>query len=93
MRDHGHFGVSAPAWCYLFRGAPETTAYLNTALEEGDSQIFLLAMQDIAEANNVTISQPNEDEVNATPPAKWVDLNTILNHLGLRLSVEVASVA
>ena len=78
----------------------EAAAYLNAALEENDQEVFLLALRDIAEARgftqiaqNAVLNRENLYRMlSASGNPQLSSLNALLRSVGLRLSVEVASV-
>jgi len=76
----------------------EAAAYLNAAIEEGDREVFLLALRNVAEAHGgiATISEKthlNRESLyrafsrRGNPEMKT--LTTVLHAMGLRLAVEV----
>lgn len=75
----------------------EAAAYLNAAIEEGDQQVFLLALRDVAEAQGMaqTARSANLNRENlyrtlsAAGNPQLSSLNALLHSLGLRLSIEV----
>ena len=77
----------------------EAAAYLDTALEENDQEIFLLALRDIAEARGFSkVAQDtllNRENLyrmlSSTGNPQLSSLMTLLHSLGLRLAVEVKS--
>lgn len=77
--------------------AEEAAAYLNAALEDGDQEIFLLALRDIAEARGFSrVAQDTllnrENLYRMLSPAgnpQLSSLNSLLRSMGLRLAVEV----
>ncbi len=78
----------------------EAAAYLDTALEENDQEIFLLALRDIAEARGFSkVAQDtllNRENLyrmlSSTGNPQLSSLITLLRSLGLRLAVEVKSI-
>ena len=76
----------------------EAAAYLSAALEENDQEVFLLALRDITEARGFTkIAQNtllNRENLYRMLSSKGnpqlSSLTTLLDSVGLRLSVEVA---
>lgn len=58
----------------------EAAAYLNAALEEGSIELFLLALQNVAEARDV---QAFSTEKNP----RLSNLALVLDHLDLRLAI------
>lgn len=75
----------------------EAAAYLNAAIEDGDPEVFLLALRDVAEARGVSQAasqaRPNRENLHGTlssgANSQLIDLNTLLKSIGLRLAVEV----
>jgi probable addiction module antidote protein len=75
----------------------EAAAYLNAALEDGDQEIFLLALRNVAEARGMsTVARQarlnRENLYRILSPAgnpQLANLNALLRSVGLRLSVEV----
>jgi len=75
----------------------EAAAYLNAAIEEGDQQLFLLALRDVAEAQGMArtartagLNRENLYRIlSAAGNPQLSSLNILLHSLGLRLSVEV----
>jgi len=76
----------------------EAAAYLNAAIEEGDREVFLLALRNVAEANGGVASISEKTHLNreslyrafsrrGNPEMKT--LTTVLHAMGLRLAVEV----
>lgn len=77
----------------------EAAAYLDAALEEGDTEVFLLALRDVAEArlggitelaqqsglNRETLYRTLSDQGNP----ELTSLDKLLHAVGLRLSVNV----
>jgi probable addiction module antidote protein len=76
----------------------EAAAYLNAALEEGDQQVFLLALRDVAEARGMSqvareARLNRENMYRMLSPAgnpQMSSLNALLRSIGLRLTVEAA---
>jgi len=79
----------------------EAAAYLDSALEENDQEVFLLALRDIAEAHGFTnVAQDtllNRENLyrmlSSTGNPQLSSLMALLSSLGLRLSVEVRQTA
>lgn len=79
----------------------EAAAYLNAALEENDQAIFLLALRDIAEAHgfsqlahSASLNRENLYRMLSTAGNPQLSsLTALLNSVGLRLVIEVASPA
>jgi probable addiction module antidote protein len=77
----------------------EAAAYLDAVLEQGDQDVFLLALRDVAEARLGSMSELaqqsglNREALYRTLSAKGnpelVSLDKLLHAVGLRLSVEV----
>ena len=73
----------------------EAKEYLNAALED-EPEVFLLALQDVIEANS-TISEParatNRDrdlyKMSAKGNLQLNSVRSILNQIGFRLAIEV----
>jgi probable addiction module antidote protein len=76
----------------------EAAAYLNAALEDGDQQVFLPALRDVAEARGMSqvareARLNRENMYRMLSPAgnpQMSSLNSLLRSIGLRLTVEVA---
>ncbi len=74
----------------------EAAEYLNVALEEESSDLFLLALQNVAEARGIKTHSDEEGlDLDALRRALFEDgnahlstLSAILKKLGLRLAVE-----
>ena len=77
----------------------EAAAYLNAALEENDQEVFLLALRDIAEARgftqiaqNAVLNRENLYRMlSSSGNPQLSSLNALLQSIGLRLAIEVAS--
>lgn len=75
----------------------EAAAYLNAAIEDGDPEVFELALRDVAKARGVNLTpsqaQPNRESLHGTLSSaanpQLIDLNALLRSVGLRLAVEV----
>ena len=75
----------------------EAAAYLNAALEDGDQEIFLLALRHVAEARGITqvareVRLNRESMYRMLSPKgnpQLASLNSLLHGVGLRLAVEV----
>jgi|SRR5947209_3282359 len=73
----------------------EAAAYLDAALEDGDPQVFLLALRDVAEARGITklaaAANLNRESMyrmlSEQGNPRLSSLGALLNSLGLRLSV------
>jgi probable addiction module antidote protein len=75
----------------------EATAYLNAALEDGDQEVFLLALRDVAEARGIT-KLAQDAELNRENLYRMLSrqgnpqlasLSALLRSMGLRLKVDV----
>lgn len=58
----------------------EAAAYLNAALEEGSVELFLLALQNVAEARDVQVFSTEKNP-------RLSNLALVLDHLDLRLAI------
>lgn len=75
----------------------EAAAYLNAAIEDGDQQVFLLALRDVTEAQGTAqtarsagLNRENLYRIlSASGNPQLSSLHALLHSLGLRLSVEV----
>lgn len=75
----------------------EAAEYLNAALDEGSSDLFLLALQNVAKAQALkkfteTTHDTSEMTDLNTPdiePIEVSDLSTILGNVGLKFAAEV----
>ncbi len=75
----------------------EAAAYLNAAIEDGDQQVFLLALRHVAEALGMSrlAKQANLNRENMyrmlseKGNPQLASLNSLLQSIGLRLAVEV----
>ena len=75
----------------------EAAAYLNAAIEDGDQQMFLLALRDVTEARKIShvaretgLNRENLYRLlSAAGNPKLSSLNALLHSLGLRLAVGV----
>ncbi|HRJ42989.1 MAG: putative addiction module antidote protein [Caldilineaceae bacterium] len=75
----------------------EAVAYLNAALEDGDQEVFLLALRHVTEAfgmseivRDSTLNRENLYRMlSAQGNPQLSSLNTLLRSIGLRLAVEV----
>ncbi len=74
----------------------EAAAYLDAALEDGDRQVFLRALRDVAEARGIT-ELAREAQLNRESMYRMLSedgnprlssLDALLNTLGLRLSIQ-----
>jgi probable addiction module antidote protein len=76
----------------------DAAAYLNAALEDGDQQVFLLALRDVAEARGMSqvargarLNRENMYRMlSPTGNPQMSSLNSLLRSIGLRLTVEVS---
>jgi probable addiction module antidote protein len=75
----------------------EAAAYLNAALEDGDKEVFLMALRDIAEAKGMA-RLSKKAKLNRESMYRMLSrrgnpqlssLTSILENAGLRLAVEV----
>ncbi len=74
----------------------EAAAYLNAALEEGEQEIFLMALRDVAEARGFTrlaretsLNRENMYRIlSEKGNPQLSSLRILLDSLGLRLAVE-----
>jgi probable addiction module antidote protein len=79
------------------RDPAEAAAYLTTALEEGDSAVFLLALRDVADAQGMstvaTQAQLNRENLyrmlSAQGNPQLASLTAVLESLHLRLAITV----
>lgn len=79
------------------KDAAEATAYLNAALEDGDQEVFLLALRDVAEAHGIARvaqdAQLNRESLyrmlSRQGNPQLTSLVALLKTMGLRLSIEV----
>ena len=75
----------------------EAAAYLNAALEDGDQEVFLLALRHVAEARGMSQvarkTRLNRESLyrmlSAEGNPQLASLNSLLRGVGLRLAVEV----
>ncbi len=76
----------------------EAAAYLNAALEKGDSQLFLVAIRNVATAyggittllEKAKLNQENLYQMlSQAENQKLHDLSTLLDTLGLKLTIAV----
>ena len=76
----------------------EAAAYLDAALEDGDQEVFLLALRDVAEARGLT-AVAQESQLNRENLYRMLSregnphlssLNALLKSMGLRLAIESA---
>lgn len=75
----------------------EAAAYLNAAIEDGDQQVFMLALRHVIQARGMT-KVARETRLNreslykmlsATGNPQLASLNALLRSVGLRIAVEV----
>ena len=75
----------------------EAAAYLNAAMEEGDRELFLLALRNVAEAHGGMTALSQKSKLNRESLYRMLSkkgnpeirsIVTLLNAMGLRLSVE-----
>ena len=77
--------------------AEQATAYLNAALEDGDQEVFLLALRDVAEAHGISKlsqdAQLNRENLyrmlSRQGNPQLTSLIALLKSMGLRLSIEM----
>lgn len=65
-------------------------AYLNAALEEGDPEFLVMALQNVAQANGKTI---DHSLLNQSARLDWSSLIALLKELGLDLTITARSKA
>ena len=79
------------------KDSKEAAAYLDVALEEGDSEGFLLALRDVAEARGGIATLAKQAELNRESMYRMLSekgnpqlssLSSVLKSLGLKLSVK-----
>jgi probable addiction module antidote protein len=76
----------------------DALAYLNAALEDGDQEVFLLALRDVAEARGLTAvaqeAQLNRENLyrmlSRQGNPQLTSLVALLKSMGLRLAIEQA---
>jgi probable addiction module antidote protein len=75
----------------------EAAAYLNAAMEEGDRELFLLALRNVAEAHGGMTAISEKAKLNRESLYRMLSkkgnpeiksILTLLNSMGLRLTVE-----
>ncbi len=75
----------------------EAAAYLNAAMEEGDRELFLLALRNVAEAHGGMSAVSEKAKLNRESLYRMLSkkgnpeiksILTLLNSMGLRLTVE-----
>jgi len=80
------------------RNPQEAVAYLNAALEEGEPELFLVALRNVVEAYGGLLRLSNKTRLNRENLYRMLSkkgnpgiysLNTILNELGVKLVVQV----
>lgn len=77
----------------------EAAAYLDAALEDGDQEVFLLALRDVAEARGLSAvaqdAQLNRENLyrmlSRQGNPQLSSLTALLRSMGLRLAVEVGA--
>jgi probable addiction module antidote protein len=75
----------------------EAVAYLNAALEDGDQEVFLLALRDVADARGLSqvarqasLNRENLYRIlSQRGNPRLASLRALLDSLGLKLAVEV----
>lgn len=74
----------------------EAAAYLNATLEEGDSELLLLALNNVAEANSSTTNFSHSARLNkdnfheiVSETSELCKLRALLDALGLKLTITV----
>ncbi len=75
----------------------EAAGYLSAAIEDGDQEVFLLALRDVAEARGMSkvareagLNRENMYRMlSSVGNPQLSSLNSLLNSLGLRLAVEI----
>ena len=74
----------------------EAAAYLNAAMEEGDRELFLLALRNVAEAHGGMTALSRKSKLNRESLYKMLSKNgnpeirsilTLLHSMGLKLSI------
>ena len=79
----------------------EAREYLNTALEDENPEVFLLALRDVVEANSTMSELAHATNGNPISLSKTLSakgnpqlnsVRSILNQIGFKLSIEVRSV-
>jgi len=76
----------------------EAAEYINSALEDGSQEIFMMALKDIAEARGISqlarqsnLNRENLYRILSTKGnPKLTSLNSVLHSMGLKLAIEVA---
>ncbi len=71
------------------REPEEAAEYLNAALEEGDEQLFMLALSNVAEANGLAmgaVAAANSGSFQSQLTNLPTNLNSLLNTLHLRFA-------
>ena len=82
----------------LLADPDEAAAYLNAALDDGDQEVFLLALRDVAEARGMTnvarATRLNRESLykmlSARGNPQLTSLSALLQSLGLRLTIAAA---
>jgi probable addiction module antidote protein len=81
----------------LLTDPDEAAAYLNAALDDGDQEVFLLALRDVADARGMTRTARgahlNRESLyrmlSSGGNPQLASLSALLNSFGLRLAIEV----
>lgn len=80
------------------RNPQEAMAYLNAALEEGEPELFLIALRNVVEAYGGFLRLANKTKLNRENLYRMLSkkgnpgiysLNAILNELGLKMAVQI----
>jgi probable addiction module antidote protein len=75
----------------------EAAAYLNAAMEEGDRELFLLALRNVAEANGGMAAVSEKSKLNRESMYRMLSkkgnpeiksILTLLHSMGLKMSIE-----
>jgi probable addiction module antidote protein len=77
----------------------EAAEYLNAALEDGSQEVFLMALKDVADAKGISeiarktnLNRENLYRILSTQGnPKLKSLNSVLQSIGLKLSIEVGN--
>jgi len=67
----------------------EAREYLNAALEDEDPDVFMLAVQDVFEANQNLISSAKISSSDCKNDSQLNSIRNILKQIGFKLAVEV----
>jgi probable addiction module antidote protein len=81
----------------ILADAEEAAAYLNAALDDGDQEVFLLALRDVAEAHGMArvarSARLNRESLykmlSPTGNPQLSSLNALLRSIGLRVAIQV----